>query len=268
MPRPSAPAIPRETLRWLPPAPQPDRGEQPGIPHLLNLSWSRRMGPGRPPRPGGGERGVGTGGSGRLLRRRGPESGPSLACEPPRRRPSTRLGSRAGERRLRAAALTGPSAPLSLPGPRFPPPRPAPGRPARPAPRHGGRMAAPSWRQRREASSAHHSAKISKYLRVRLFKQAWFLTYRSWRSHSVREAGWRRALSTAKALVPVARRGLPGRAELLQQSCASAVAQSCTWSNDSALRRGYSGWAAADNLAGYFTSSSSCKPLRCYQLKP
>lgn len=69
-------------------APPPRKGGIPrrgrGRPHLLNLSWSRRMGPGRPPRPGDG-RVVGTGGCGRLLRRRGPESGPSLACEPPRR---------------------------------------------------------------------------------------------------------------------------------------------------------------------------------------
>lgn len=112
------------------------------------------MGPGRPPRPGGG-REVGTGGCGRLLRRRGPESGPSLACEEPPRRAAT-----AGRRpsveerepggRLRAAALTGLSAPLSPPGQRFPPPlpahqRPGPPRPAPPPPSrrgNGGRCCA------------------------------------------------------------------------------------------------------------------------------
>lgn len=100
-----------------------------GIPHLRNRSWSRRMGPGRPPRPGAG-RGVGTGGCGRLLKRRGPESGPSLACGPPRRGATAKAVRRRGARAGRPAGRFNRSP--SSPQPARPAPRPAPG--ARPAP--------------------------------------------------------------------------------------------------------------------------------------
>lgn len=115
--------------------------------HLRNRSWSRRMGPSRPPRPGAG-RGVGTGGCGRLLRRRGPESGPSLACGPPRRGATAKTVRRRGARAGRAGGRF--NRPPGSPQPARPAPRPAPS--ARPAPRrarlrrdHGGG----TWRQRR-----------------------------------------------------------------------------------------------------------------------
>lgn len=105
------------------------------------------MGPSRPPRPGAG-RGVGTGGCGRLLRRRGPESGPSLACGPPRRGATAKTVRRRGARAGRAGGRF--NRPPGSPQPARPAPRPAPR--ARPAPRrarlrrdHGGG----TWRQRR-----------------------------------------------------------------------------------------------------------------------
>lgn len=65
-------------------------------------------GPVRPPLPEPGGLGVGTVGSGRLLKRRGPESGPSLACQPRAGARGTRGGERGDARPgLPAAAALG-----------------------------------------------------------------------------------------------------------------------------------------------------------------